>query len=55
MKNMLIVAGNEFSTIARNPIVILFGALMLAFALINAVGVRPFCPNTIHRIILAVL
>lgn len=38
MKNVLTIAENEFSILARNPIVILFNVLMFSIAIINAAG-----------------
>lgn len=38
MNGLLAVAGNELSMLARNPVVMLFGALMLVVGLINTAG-----------------
>jgi ABC-2 type transport system permease protein len=46
MKNVLTIAENEFSMLARNPIVIIFGILMLVMAIINAAGFSSIVSDT---------
>jgi ABC-2 type transport system permease protein len=38
MKNVLVIARNEFLLLARNPIVLVFGIVILAYAIINTAG-----------------
>lgn len=45
MKAILTIAENEFSMLARNPVVILFGTLMFILALINAAGCSALLPS----------
>lgn len=45
MKTLLIVAKNEFSLVARNPVVVLFMGIMFIMAVLNALGASGFLSN----------